>query len=323
MADVEQQLEQLVLNFELELSSLEDNQDVGCHIVNWIAHNQYDATNIFTHLSNIKNKTRIHTYLIGIFCEFGIGTSSHSTLALSYYYEAAQMGYEPAYYSTAKLFGYQDELHSKTNAEQVIFWYKKAADVGSMDGLLQMGAIYLEGYKVEKDEIKGFSYIQNALNRGSTKAFLPISNLYRYGIGTAVDLYLAVYYLIRSAIEGGNTRGVEFKIFILLYETNFDRAQGQCIFKYLEEFSFKNNSFAQLFLGNLYRNGLLVKQNFQKAYFWYRKSAYGGNGEARTKVIKFLVSGTGTMKDMHLAIKLFARTNCPTLKMQKIFSNHI
>ncbi len=76
----------------------------------------------------------------------------------------------------------------------------------------------------------------------------------------------------------------------------------------LQPIAAKENAEAQCILGNIYHLGLGVKQDLNKAVYWYQKSSDRGYGVASNNLAGILIAGeNGIKKDLFLAKKLYQK----------------
>ena len=54
-------------------------------------------------------------------------------------------------------------------------------------------------------------------------------------------------------------------------------------------------------LGNRYRDGISVEQNYREAVFWYLKAAEGGNVDAMRALALFFTLGVGVEQNLEQA----------------------
>jgi len=66
---------------------------------------------------------------------------------------------------------------------------------------------------------------------------------------------------------------------------------------WLEVSAKKGNHFAQTQLGDFYRTGELVTQNYEEAFFWYLEAAINEYGKAQYYVGLFYHEGYGVEQD--------------------------
>lgn len=65
--------------------------------------------------------------------------------------------------------GYIYRLSIK-NPQKSVYWFEKAAGLGSSDALYWLGSYYIDGYGVPMDRMKGVGYITDAARAGSQYA---------------------------------------------------------------------------------------------------------------------------------------------------------
>jgi len=68
----------------------------------------------------------------------------------------------------------------------------------------------------------------------------------------------------------------------------------------------ENNLFAQLYLGDIYRNGD-YKKDFERSFFWYTKAMEQGNSRAEYYVGNMLVAGVGTAQNVPRGLRVLER----------------
>ncbi|OXB05101.1 hypothetical protein B0A81_15455 [Flavobacterium plurextorum] len=99
-----------------------------------------------------------------------------------------------------------------------------------------IGLMYVNALGIEKDEAKGFAYIEKAAKTGSAVAQCNLGNLYNDGRGCTLDMNKAVEWYKKAAD--------------------------------------KQNSRALYLLGYMHLKGLGVQQNYEEAIAWFKKSDY-------------------------------------------------
>src|SRR4051812_15778942 len=63
-------------------------------------------------------------------------------------------------------------------------WYRKAADRGNEAAQTNLGALYLDGHGVEKDDVEGFKLFLRAATRGFAPAQNNVGIMFGSGRGT-------------------------------------------------------------------------------------------------------------------------------------------
>ena len=86
------------------------------------------------------------------------------------------------------------------------------------------------------------------------------------------------------------------------------RGDYQTTFKFLLPLAEQGNAQAQLMLGNMYANGLGVKQDDVEAVKWYRKAAEQGYADAQAMLgFSYLLGQSGVQVNKSLAKEWFGK----------------
>lgn len=92
--------------------------------------------------------------------------------------------------------------HSKETLENffnAMGWYKKAADLGNIVAIRNIGFLYLHGKGVPQDEAKAFELIKQAADKGNVYATYCTGILYYNGNGVQKDGYKALEWFRKAA----------------------------------------------------------------------------------------------------------------------------
>jgi TPR repeat protein len=116
---------------------------------------------------------------------------------------------------------------------------KAAAEQGNVDSQLQIGFMYYEGDKVNKDYQQASYWLKKAAERGDDLAQTMLGMMHLRGEGTAINYPQAAYWLTNAAEQGNR------------------QAQGA--------------------LAKMYEEGLGVIQDYVLAYKWYNLAALSLN----------------------------------------------
>ena len=82
---------------------------------------------------------------------------------------------------------------------------QKAAELGESDALAYLGAAFMEGWAVAKDEAKAVAYLRLAARRGHADALNDLAAALASGTGAPVDKAQAAR-LFQRAAERGHSR---------------------------------------------------------------------------------------------------------------------
>ena len=161
------------------------------------------------------------------------------------YYEQIQLAEEgdlDAMFNVASyiIWGDQGSPVEPEAAAMAVRYYKANTENGDTDSMLDLGAMYLEGRGVEKDEEEALRWYEKAAALNGTRACRCIANYYRYDVledGTPVPATDPVR--LQKALEW--------------YRTGAERQEENCIYE----------------LGDYYRKGIIVPKDEKKAFKLY------------------------------------------------------
>ncbi len=128
-------------------------------------------------------------------------------------------------------------------AALAVKYFKANAENGGTDSMLDLGAMYLEGRGVRKDEKEALLWYEKAAEHNGPRACRCIGNYYRYDVlddGTPVPTADPVR--LRKALKW--------------YQTGTERGEENCIYE----------------LGDYYRKGIIVPQDSKKAFDLYSRA---------------------------------------------------
>lgn len=93
------------------------------------------------------------------------------------------------------------------NDAEAIECYKKAANLGSLEAMYQVGYLFLESENIVKDEQAGFYWVKKAADNGFDGAYGTLALLYLKGRGVEKDLDPAKEWMEKAA-QNGDTHNV-------------------------------------------------------------------------------------------------------------------
>ena len=80
--------------------------------------------------------------------------------------------------------------------------YQRAADLGDVDAMYNLGCAYERGHGVKLDNKKAVKYYRMAADQGDTNAEYNLGVMYRNGDGVAQNIAEAARWLERAAAKG-------------------------------------------------------------------------------------------------------------------------
>ena len=82
---------------------------------------------------------------------------------------------------------------------------EQSAQQGDAKSQARLGAMYLLGSGVEKDEQKAFEWMLKAANQGHTEAEMIVAAMYDRGLGVKNDVKMATQWYEKAAAQGNTT----------------------------------------------------------------------------------------------------------------------
>lgn len=175
---------------------------------------------------------------LGTAFERGAGEDQSDRWAAHWYRAAAEeKSYAPAMSNLARM--YSQGRGVKASADTALDWYRRAAEAGSVDALVDAGAIHQEGLAGAPDPKEALRLYHAAAQKGSARGMVAIGRMYQEGDGVTQDHAAA-----RSWYEKGAKAG---------------SAEAM------------NN------LGVLYQEGWGVEPDRAEAIRWFRRAAAKGS----------------------------------------------
>ncbi|GBB92301.1 hypothetical protein RclHR1_00020004 [Rhizophagus clarus] len=194
---------------------------------------------------------------------------------------------------------YEFGIGIMNNENESAYWYNEASKSGNTIAKLYLANCYKLGKGVDKDEIKAFKYYKILANHEISDAQLELGNCFYYGIGTKVDKIQAKYWYKKAA----NKENIIAKNIVKKYYSKNTRIEKENIKrrKFYKLLFFNNlNQFGLYFIGKI-----LLKTNYEKAFYYLQKAARNGCKFAQFNLGKCYQSGEGVKKDTRKAFELY------------------
>ncbi len=160
--------------------------------------------------------------------------------------------------------------------KEAVKWFKKAAEEGYRDAFYMLGDIYSEGdFSSEPDsKVQAFRYYWKAAELGNLQAMCEMGRCFMNGEGVEPDPSAALVWYEKAALQGYDW--AEFSAgfaYLRGQGTKPDKAKAEDYFK--KALSGKNPHI-QFFIAELYAKGDLGGERFDEAVELYKSAASQG-----------------------------------------------
>lgn len=157
-------------------------------------------TTLFADLENLANNDDIfYASYVGSCYKRGLGTKKNPGKAAVYYEKAANLGSVPAMCELGILY------RESKKPDKAYDWFEKAAKAGNLTGIYYCGDMLQKGEGVAQDKEKGFNMLLRAADEGFPAAQYAVGNSYYTGDGTVRNEVLGAQWMLKAA-NGGMTR---------------------------------------------------------------------------------------------------------------------
>ena len=193
------------------------------------------------------------------------------------------------------------EFYSKKDFVNAFEWYMKAAKMGYLNAMNQVGYMYSNGLGVSKDQAKTIEWYTKAANQGYALSQKNLAWAYRTGNGVAKDENKAIMWYEKAALQGDTD--AQFGLGALYH----DRKDYANALKWYQMAADKDHSSAQVNLGKMYTDGEGVPKDYAKAIEQFQKSAYQGNKYGQNLYAWMYEKGYGVPKNLTTAAEWYQK----------------
>jgi uncharacterized protein len=180
--------------------------------------------------------------------------------------------------------------------------FEKSANAGNHSGQASLAFLYRDGYGgVQQDYDKAIEWYTKSANQGNASALGNLGWFYREGVGITRDYQKSVEYY-RKGAEAGDLSSIAAMGYAaqngLGIPQNYDEAR-----KWYEKGANAGDPYSMASLGFLYDAGAGVKQDYVEARYWYEKAANAGSSYAMGNLSRLYDQGLGTAVDAQEAVR--------------------
>ena len=242
--------------------------------------------------------------------------------AFKWFEKAAEKGHLDSKYRIAMMYG--RGLGVKKDIEKHIVLLEEVAGLGHTKAQHDLAEIFYKGILVKKDEKRSFGWYLRSAESGNPKSQYQVAIMYRDGIGINTCLenakkWFEIFsnsFLIKYwSMAGDVLRSVEFDteltsdgIYKKMAET-FDlrsmlkvgrmSEDVNSTIKWLQMAADRQNTTAQVLLGDIYFNGKGVEIDYARAFEYYSKAAIAGSPVASRNLATMYKNGIFVDRDIN------------------------
>jgi TPR repeat protein len=252
------------------------------------------------------------------------GTDGDMHLANYWTMRSAETGNKPAILTMAKGCYFGEEAATDND---VLKWYRLAAELGDSIGQCGLGACYEAGSPVEQNLTEAARLYRLAAEQGCKFGQYRLACCYEHGDGVAQNKkealqwyrlsadqgYDSAQYRLGESFEDGGNHKEALQWYLRAAEQEHDEAQFivadwyargiGCVkcpeeaVKWYRRAAENCHVDAQIALAECYKNGVGVAKNGKQALKWYRKAANNGDIDAQGELAYMYRTGTNVPQD--------------------------
>ena len=194
---------------------------------------------------------------------------------------------------------------------------RKAAEQGNAEAQVKLGEMYRQGVGVTQDLAETVKWYRKAAEQGHVVAQCNLGVCYAKGDGVEEDIEEAMKWFRKAADQGNAVAEKYYQRCLSLVaqrKTTADAVQAKVTSKSeaespeeVRKAAEQGNAEAQFKLGEMYRQGVGVTQDFAETAKWYRKAAEQGHVAAQCNLGVCYAKGDGVEEDIDEAMKWFRK----------------
>jgi TPR repeat protein len=211
-------------------------------------------------------------YLAGLLYTKGIGFPQDLNIGIPFLKMAAEADQAEAACELGRIYGDRYKYSLNESAES-IHWFERAFECGSNQAIVDLAYGFFEGSpSVPKDDTRAFRYAKEGALSNDKYCQYIVGYLYLKGRGVTEDVVEALTWLDASAAQGFAV-ALEEQTAVYMYghgnvKQDFQKAYACCT-----QSAAINIPYCQARLGDMYRNGLGIDQDFHRAFEHYQNAA--------------------------------------------------
>lgn len=282
-------------------------------------------------LSEANDKDPVSMYMLGTYYYYGFIHQRFLLSAIEWFLKASQLGYSDANYMLGMI--YESTAHDDKQREQAESFYLKAANQEHPYAQYALGinaleredfakavfflekaanqqyglAAYTLGLYYHEHEPKfphkAFEWFMVSAKQKHTQAEYYVGLYYQNGKGVEQNVEQSIYWYEKAAVKK-DKNALYHLAMILIKLPDKDYVT---VSKLLEQAALLDHPNAQYNLAVMYHKGDGVKEDPEKAFFWYEKAAHAGLAIAQYNLGMIYFEGVIVPKDEEKAKELWQK----------------
>lgn len=177
-------------------------------------------------------------------------------------------------------------LLDKENNDKAFFWGQKAADAGNLKGMEILGLYYLNGIGVKEDEEKYIFWNRKAAELGHP-ASMNVIGRHCFDMGRYAEAH--DWYQKAADMGDDEDKGTALNRLGTMYlRGDLGKEDAVIAVRYFEQAANLGEGWGIYNLASCYAGGIGVRQDDEKAFFWYQKAGEKGNALSMLKTGDYL-----------------------------------
>ncbi len=166
------------------------------------------------------------------------------------------------------------------------FWYRCGSDIGDTPCMIELAKLYESGDGVVQSYPKAIELYRAAAEKDDDQAVFILASRYEDGVGVDKDLDKALE-LYKKAAHMGNSYAMRRLADWYLYEDSSEVAKDMALMMYRKS-SNEGCIGADMDLGHIYENGVIVTRSVNRALRCYYDAANAGEKEGMSNYSRLL-----------------------------------
>jgi len=245
---------------------------------------------------------------LGLLMLAGADNPTQSDQGIAYIHAAARAGVAEAQYLYMMIYG--EGIYGELLPYTVLWWGNQllfSARAGNADAQWYWGLICENGLLGHSEPEKAWTWISQAAYKGFPAALDSEGDYLASGLAGERNIEKALVAYQTAAQFNANA----MQTLVLWYQNGIDvprdLEKAHYYLGQLRLWATRGDAQSEYYLGNFYRNGLVVPQSYAQALMWYQEAAENGIGQSSYRIAEMYENGEGVAKDERTAFRHYRR----------------